>query len=786
VTFFFLAALGAVTRAFGDFRDPVYGFATAILVGFMWRGFPDFPGFSKAINWLLRWSTWALMVGALAVIPAVLRVTLLTAALWFFDQRSPGEHRGRWRALVLTGVFYSIWWTVFFQLPIAYHWLTEWSYAYTHTITQTMSARLYLGPSASAVDLLLLGICGIVAATLCSRPRNWVNAIIWMVALEAGRIIYIWMAPTLLGMISHAIPVGTTPQLDLPWIYFLFLALIITQVQPGREPAITPRTTTRKVTSSRPVVIALGLLLLACFIAGAASYDNRPVRILFLNRNTLDMGVPVHGRYGDRSGGMFGFLPLFLQACGNVAVRDSITKEVLDSVDVIFIANLLQKIPPDERQLIWDFVDRGGGLLIVGDHTGTDAIREPTNDLLSPCGMELNFDTAVPLRRSWASAKSYLFHPLGRSGGVMDAELWLGASITCGPHGEPFVVGRGAFSDPGDITNKTRSYLGNLAYDPGEKLGDVVLAAAAHWGKGKAVLHGDTSPYQNGTIIRSHSMINRTLHWLVEDGFFGFVDRWREWLLMLAVGVAGTILAVLSLNRRIWLLTALLLPAVSVGLWSLIPGTTGPDAEWVPKNYKQALVDEGHGSLFDMMSWEQKSIGGLQYNLMRNGLSPRFAESPMELDCAPASMYVIATPTLPFSAEETDRLVSFAENGGWVLVSAGWNTYPNVKGIFDRFGVALENVPLGQSDGTAKIGTVKMADAYPVVGDTNTTETLVECLGYPVAKAVHRGRGGLIAIGDSQFLLNKNLEGQNEMVVMENVQFFRDLMESTTHLAVTP
>ncbi len=786
MTFFFLAALGAVTRAFGDFRDPVYGFATAILVGFMWRGFPELPGFSKAVNWLLRWSTWALMVGALAVIPPVLRVTLLTGAIWFFDQRGGAENRGRWRALALTGVLYSIWWTIFFQLPFAYHWLTEWSYAYTHAVTLTMSTRLLLGPSASGMDLLILAICGIVAATLCSRPRQWVNSIIWIIALEAGRIVYIWMAPTLLGIISHAVPVGTTPQLDLPWVYFLFVSLIVTLVQPGPEVVTKPRASTHTTQTSRPVIIALGLLLLACFIAGAASYNNRPVRVLFLTRNILDTGVPEHGRYGDRSGGMFGFLPKFLESVGDVAVRDSITKEVLDSVDVIFIANLLQKIPPDERQLIWDFVERGGGLLIVGDHTGTDAIRDPTNDLLSPCGMEINFDTAVPLRRSWASAKSYLFHPLGRSGGVMDAELWLGASVTCGPNGEPFVVGRGAFSDPGDLSNKGRSFLGNLAYDPGEKLGDIVLAAAAHWGKGKAVLHGDTSPYQNGTIIRSHSMINRTLHWMVEDGFFSFLDRWREWLLMLVVGAVGTMLAVLSLNRRLWLMTALLLPAVSVGLWSMIPGTTSTDVEWSPKDYKQALVDDGHGSLFDLMAWEQKSIGGLQYNLMRNGLSPRFAESPSELDREPASLYVIATPTEPFSEDEADRLVSFAENGGWVLVSAGWNTYPNVKGIFDRFGVKLENVPLGQSDGTAKIGTVKMADAYPVVGDTTKTETLVECLGYPVAKAVHRGRGGLIAIGDSQFLLNKNLEGQNEMVVMENVQFFRDLMESTTHLAARP
>jgi hypothetical protein len=533
----------------------------------------------------------------------------------------------------------------------------------------------------------------------------------------------------------------------------------------------------RALLRSRPMVASAAVLVAAFAVAGAASYNSRPVRVLQLQRNLLDEGVPEHGRYGDRSGGMFGFLPKYLRSVGDVCERRAITREVLDSVDVIFIANLLEKIPEDERQLIWDFVERGGGLLIVGDHTGTDAIREPTNDLLAPCGMELNFDTAVPLRRSWVSAKNYLFHPLGRSAGEMDAELWLGASVTPGPKGEPFVVGRGAFSDPGDLNNKQRSYLGNLAYDPGEPLGDVVLAAAAHWGRGKAVLHGDTSPYQNGSLIRSHSMVARTLHWMTDDSWLSFIDRWRsEWLFLL-VGIVGTLFVVLSVAQPAWGITALLLPAVSVGLWSMIPGER--DLKWETKDYRPALVDEGHGPLYDLMAWEPKSIGGLQYNLMRNGFSPRFVESADALSCEPADLYVIFAPTRPFASTEIEQLVKFAENGGWILSAAGWNTYSAVRGLYERFGVHLENVPFGASEGTAFGGPVKLADAYPVMGDGAETETLIESFGSPVAKIVKRGRGGLIAIGDSQFFYCKNLEGQNEQVVMENVRFFRELMEAT-------
>ncbi|HUU46700.1 MAG TPA: hypothetical protein VM118_13290, partial [Acidobacteriota bacterium] len=588
---------------------------------------------------------------------------------------------------------------------------------------------------------------------------------------------YLWLAPTVMGMIGRHIPASPTPHLDMPGMYFLLVALVLALLQRMASPRpAEPRSQRRW---SPALAIGAVAVVLGFIVAGVASYSDRPVRVLFLNMNTLDTGVPKHGRYGDRSGGMFGFLPRFLEASGHQVFRGNATKEMLDSVDVIFVSNLLSKLPPDERQNVWDFVERGGGLLIVGDHTGTDAIRDPTNDLLAPCGLEINFDTAVPLRRSWAAARSYLFHPLGRSGGVMDAELWLGASVTPGPRGEPFVIGRGTFSDPGDMNNKGRSYLGNLAYDAGEPLGDVVLAAAAHWGKGKAILHGDTSPYQNGTIIRSHALINRSIRWLARDGWGDFIDTWRDAILLTLVGLVGTVFLIGLLTHPAFIWVALLLPTLSISLWTHIPGA--PHPEWHPNEYRQALLDEGHASLFDAMAWEDASIGGLQYNLMRNGFSPRFVSSPAALaEHDQAQLYVIATPTVAFTTDEVDHLERFVNQGGWVLAATGWDTYPATRELLERFGLSMLNIPLGQAEAQGFGTTVKMINAYPLTGEGADVQVLLQAFGHAVGMIVHRGEGGLIVIGDSDFLLNKNLEGQNEFVVMENINFLRSLFTSTT------
>ena len=150
MTFWFLAVLASATRAIGDFRDPIYSLVTAVLLGFMWRDFPAIPYWGKGINWLLRWSSWTLAVGVISWVNMPFKIVFATGILWLFDRYGPPERRGRFRALILTGALYALWWTVFFQLPSLYRLISQWSFSYTHLITGTMQKPLILGPSASA------------------------------------------------------------------------------------------------------------------------------------------------------------------------------------------------------------------------------------------------------------------------------------------------------------------------------------------------------------------------------------------------------------------------------------------------------------------------------------------------------------------------------------------------------------------------------------------------------------------------------------------------------------
>ena len=55
----------------------------------------------------------------------------------------------------------------------------------------------------------------------------------------------------------------------------------------------------------------------------------------------------------------------------------------------------------------------------------------------------------------------------------------------------PLLVGKWGWADPGDP--KGEAMMGDGKYGPGERLGDLVLAAEQRYGKGTIVAFGDTS-----------------------------------------------------------------------------------------------------------------------------------------------------------------------------------------------------------------------------------------------------------------------------------------------------
>ena len=66
----------------------------------------------------------------------------------------------------------------------------------------------------------------------------------------------------------------------------------------------------------------------------------------------------------------------------------------------------------------------------------------------------------------------------------------------------------------------------------------------------------------------------------------------------------------------------------------------------------------------------------------------------------------------------------------------------------------------------------QFVEAWPIVGSGEDTKVFYESQGFPIVVFKQYGNGGLLVIGDSSFLLDKNLETQTTF--MEgNILFLR-------------
>ena len=519
-----------------------------------------------------------------------------------------------------------------------------------------------------------------------------------------------------------------------------------------------------------PVLVAIGAILTAWLLAGLPPLwlngtPNTETGILFLDHKMLaSWQTPADLNPGAAfSGAVFGSLPQYLTAYGyQTEISDVLTEESLLDKNLVIVINPGKYFSQEERQLLRAFVQEGNGLLALGDHTDMGGIMVHLNDLLAPIGVGLRYDSAVSIGEGWRGklAVGYPFTLLYEASQVpvsIGASLWMKPNLLA----YPILVGRKAFSDPGNPENSSHAYLGNLSYDRGETYGDILLAAARHWGKGKAIVFGDTSVFQNTALASSHQYIVSLIEWMVQGP--------PAWVLILRslVGLASLVIAGYLIARRldagavtllgVSLTLAFFLSGLLTGTSSAAPPLTGGCV---------AYVDASHGNMFDERPLNSNGIDGLLVNLSRNSYLPVIARNsfPVPRPDEP-SVFVSVAPTRSFTAKETASLLAFTESGGTTLISTSWPYAKAVSSFLRPLGLDLANAPLGTVDAQTFEETipVQFVSAWPLSYSSDWTPiALVELEGETFTVAAKRriGKGELIVFGDASLLLTGNLEGR--------------------------
>jgi hypothetical protein len=769
------------------------------------------PRLERPQSW--RWAlALAIMAASLPIVSRGEPLGLLGAALFFLALSLQVREKdlGTATALLLTGLLFALYRLLIAYVPALWH-AEQWLAIY---FSWFAGVGLMLGPTALGLPLFFLFLLYALSVLLLGmgprRPsvaggkqdapsplraegtgdRRRARTILlfagWILGLVLAVVAYLWLQPPLGSWLLTLWPSPATPAstpapppaltyLESPLLLFALLWLASALASLWWRPAplpVIPRPRAARWAAAGLALLALGTVLLTL------DPPLRPRRgiVLFHDVGHLDWGQPAFGQYGAHSGGTFGLWPDYLAAFGYEARIGALTAENLDGAQAVVLINLPQNLNDGEKERLLTFVENGGGLIIWGEHTGVGRIREPTNDLLARLPgrpLRLRFDSAVPVRQGWAEGLALLPHPAAY--GVedpVDLVIAVGASVETNLPARPIVVGRVGHSDRGDVTNQARNYVGDMRYNPNERLGDVVLAAEVKHGRGRIVLVGDTTPLGSVNLMTTMPFHARLLDWLTAEhqGIWESILR-NGWLAALFLAGAGVCL---GLGRsRVTLAGAVLVLGLTLALTTRLNETRS--APPIPTG-AIAYVDISHQERFDRLLWEETSIGGLDYNLVRNGTLPLLLRQVDARRLAGADLLVVIAPGQPFSPREVERIARWVESGGRLLVSVGWEESEASQDLLAAFGLAVGHVPLGPVTAERQAGLVRFHEAWPLEAEHADARIIVEGYGYPLALYQPWGAGGVVLIGDSAFLLGGTLEAETSYQE-GNILLLRDILQ---------
>ncbi len=369
--------------------------------------------------------------------------------------------------------------------------------------------------------------------------------------------------------------------------------------------------------------------------------------------------------------------------------KEALTREALAEIDVLILKTPTRSYDEEEIDAVLEFVDEGGGLYLIGDHTNVFGMGTYLNEIARQVGFEYNFDGVFGLWRR----NDQLWEPFGPLQHPTVLHLpYFHFLTSCSI--KPRLGCETAIAGP-EVGSKLVAYHQSNFFDPHQprtehRFGSFIQMIAVRHGKGRVVGFTDSTTYSNFAMFWP----GRLEHLL---GVIEYLNRsnsiipWR--LLFLLAGLAGIVRVAVRREFK----APLVIPAAALGLlcvipllrWSASRSYTLPEAAVV----LPACSLDQHYSRVDLpfkdklKQWDPLNMETFFIWLYRSGRIPMLAERKIP---AGSDLHIILNPQR--APEEQDRRAyhEFMENGGALLVAGQPEFFvPEVNEWLSDYGIEL-------------------------------------------------------------------------------------------------
>jgi hypothetical protein len=451
----------------------------------------------------------------------------------------------------------------------------------------------------------------------------------------------------------------------------------------------------------------------------------------------------------------------------------------LDRLDVLIVKTPTSRYEPQEIAAIVRFVERGGGLMLIGEHTDVFHTGEYLNEISRNFGFTFRYDCLFGIDSPFDElyVRPLISHPIAQRMPPLDFEI--SCSLDPGSSsGEAVMSATGLWNLPPDYY-ATNYYPQVFAPNTMQvdtradaRYGAWIQTWATRHGQGRVVAFTDSTQFSNFSTFEpgKPEVMMGMIEWLNRNGG----PRWVNGLLV--AGAAVLALLALGLARR-WDGAWLVLTAAGVAGWCLavmairaaheaelpMPDRARPMTEvMMDRTASAAPLPRG-----GFIAGREDGFGIFERNILRLGY---FIHRQGSGEAPSGDLLVVLNPDQDVSAAYRDAVASYVRSGGKLLViDSPQNVKSTANSLLFPFGLAVDHA-------TNFSGTLAAKDGWPAIPISSACkitggEPLLSFDGAPpgadkppvVAATAKLGKGTVTVIGFSSRFTDFNMGVTGEL-----------------------
>jgi hypothetical protein len=359
----------------------------------------------------------------------------------------------------------------------------------------------------------------------------------------------------------------------------------------------------------------------------------------------------------------------------NRNINNTLTVGLLDNYDILVLKCPTNTYSDEEINAIIQFVEQGGGLFLIGDHTNVFGMNTYLNTVANKFGISFKTDATYELGSGALSSyipDGIFTHPIVND--LEQFDFMTSCTLDSPLFSENVILGNRLINEPG--TYSTENFFSESFSTTESEFGYFLQSVAVKHGKGRVVAFTDSTVFSSFSVFtdgyQTYSL--GVFDYLNRENAYSYINT-----LLLGIGIISLILLIYSIRKEhklkiasLFLFIGLLSFSIATPIFTHI-NTVNYQLPSAHTDFNQVCFVQEHSNIkislepSILIEKDENEFGTFYVWTQRVGCIPSVART-LDKAVQKADIIVFINPIKTFSNNDIDLISKFIENGGKMLV----------------------------------------------------------------------------------------------------------------------